>query len=231
MITNYLFFFNIKPFGRKEQRNVKKVILSILIILICTTVISACAKKTDNNKSYMIQNCLNKYYEFLSNKINAIDNTNNLVYIHDIFLLEENYNKYTLFDSNRNGIPELHLSSMRAYIIIECDNDELVIIYSGSGYEKLLNNGALLYTRSGGGPEHISYIYTEICSDNNIVQTEFSKYNTNNDDEDDDLYLFEDTEVPKAEFDEKTKEYLNINSDMVIWSDYWTFLTEKSNLD
>ncbi|WP_066498982.1 hypothetical protein [Abyssisolibacter fermentans] len=209
----------------------KKVFFYMLIVLICTTGCFEGAKATNNCKSDIIQNCLNKYYEFLSGEISLSSdgNENSKIDIYDIFFLDENYNKYTLFDSNHNGVPELHLSSMREYIILECVNDELDIIYSGSGYETLLSNGALLYIRSGGGPEHISYAYTKLDANNNIIQITFTKYNTKNDEEDDDLYLFEDVEVSRSEFDEKTKNYLNINSDMIIWSDYWTFLVEKNN--
>ena len=188
----------------------KKVILCIVILLICTTGCSVNIDTTDNDKSNMMQNCFNLYYEFLIGEISSSVNGNedSIIDIYDIFHVEENYNKYTFFDSNHNGVPELHLSSMRDYRILECIDDELVLIYSGSGYETLLNNGALLYTRRGGGPEHIDYIYKELDYDNSICQITFSKYNTNNDDEDD-LYIFDDEEISKKEFDEKTNDYLN----------------------
>jgi hypothetical protein len=170
------------------------------------------------------------YYKFLNGEIDLSekDNENNMIDINDIFDLNENYNKYTLFDSNHNGIPELHLSSMREYIIIECDDNELEVIYSGTGYETLLNNGAILYSRSGGGPTHTTYEYTELEA-GNISTVNFSKYSTDNDDATDDLYLFEDIEVSKDDFDEKTKEYLNVGMEDILWSDYWTFLLENSN--
>ena len=125
----------------------KKVILCIVILLICTTGCSVNIDTTDNEKSNMMQNHLNLYYEFLIGEISSSANGNedSNIDIYDIFHVEENYNKYTFFDSNHNGVPELHLSSMRDYRILECIDDELVLIYSGSGYETLLNNGALLY--------------------------------------------------------------------------------------
>lgn len=207
----------------------KKVILAILIIMVCGTGFCVHAETTKSGKADKIGNCLNKYYKFLNGEISASKsgNGNSKIDISDIFLLDENYNKFTFFDSNHNGIPELHLSSMREYDIIECINDKLVIIYSGTGYDKLLNNGALLYTRSGGGPENISYVYTELGSNNKIVRTNFSKYSKNNNGKYD-LYLFKDKQVSKSEFDKKTKNFLNINSDLIIWSDYWTFLAEKN---
>jgi hypothetical protein len=207
----------------------KKVILSIVFVLmICTTSFSSSAITAKNDKSNIIQNDLNKYYQFLSGELIATDSDKNIVNINDIFSLDENYNKYTFFDSNNDGIPELQLSSMEEYDIIECINDKLVIIYTGTGYDKLLNNGALLSTRNGGAPEHISYIYTKLGTNNKIDQIEFEKYNTSNNNPKDDLYLFEGKKVSKNEFNKKTNGYLNINSDLIIWSDYWTFLAEKN---
>lgn len=205
----------------------KKVILIILIVMICTTNCTTSAKSTKNSENDIIQNCLDKYYKFLNGEISA--NSDDSIKIDDIFYLGENYNKFTCFDSNHNGIPELHLSSMRDYIILECINGTLKVIYSGTGYETLLNNGGILYTRNGGAPEHISHAYTELDSNNNVTKITFEKYNTMNNKKDDDLYLFENKEVSKSEFDKKTKKYLNINSDLIIWSDYWTFLVENAN--
>lgn len=211
----------------------KKVLVIILLILIFTTGCHADSKITNNSKKEIPQDCYNLYYSFLKGEISAssADNESNEIDIYQLFQLDENYNKYTMFDANQNGITELHLSSIRGYIIIECINNKLEIIYSGSGYERLLNNGALLYSRAGGAPEHITYMYTKLDSDNNIVQITFEKYNTMNDNSDDDLYLFKDEEVTKSVFDNKTKEYLSAESDFIIWSDYWTFLVEQADLN
>lgn len=206
----------------------KKIVGIVIILLI---VIMGCIPNVKiANKSYndTIQNCLYNYSEFLRGNISVKDN-NDMIEISDIYSLEENYNRYTLFDSNKNGIPELHLSSMREYKIIECDEDTLQTIFSGSGYDTLLDNGAILYTRSGSGPEHVCYTYTELDEDNIITQITFDKYNTMNNILDDDLYLFEGEEVTKEAFEEKTKNYLNVGSDMIIWSDYWTFLVQNHN--
>lgn len=203
----------------------KRVILVMLIVLIFITGYSASAKSAKNVDKDIIQNCLDRYNKFLNGEISA--SSEDKIRIDDIFYLNENYNRFTFFDSNHNGIPELHLKSMRNYIIIECINDNLKEIYTGTGYETLLNNGGILYTRIGEAPEHTSYVYTELNSDNNISRITFGKYNLMNDKKDDDLYFYEDVEVTKSEFDKKTKNYLNINSDLIIWSDYWMFLVEN----
>ena len=180
---------------------------------------------TGNNEKELIQNCLNKYYEFLNGEISVNHNQikNSMYGIDDIFRADENHNKFTFYDSNDNGIPELHLSSPRYYEIIEYVNDDLKTIYDGTGYETLLNNGAVLYTRYGGAPDHISYKYTELDPDNNTIQTTFEKYNGDMEG-DYDYFLLDGEEVTKSEFDTIAEKYLNIGADWVIWSDYWTFL-------
>ena len=208
----------------------RKVLAIVLLIFIVTTGCNSDAKSTKNSDKDKTQNCFNLYNRFLSGEISVSSKSDksNKIDINQLFQQDENYNKFTVFDCNHNGIPELHLSSMREYMIIECVNKKLSIIYSGSGYEKLLNNGALLYSQTGGAPEHISYMFTELDTYNNIVQITFEKYNTLNDNSDDDLYLFEDDEVTKSEFDAKTNKYLSAESDLIIWSDYLTFLLKNN---
>lgn len=214
----------------------------MMLTLIFTAGCQASAKASKNSGNQIMENCIEMYNEFLNGEISVSSDTDessvssnteegSKINIYDLFLLDENYNKFTFFDANQNGIPELHLSSMREYRILECIDNELKIIYSGTGYDMLLNNGALLYSRSGGAPEHISYKYTELDADNNIVQITFEKYNTLNEKDEDDLYLFEDEEITKKEFEERTKKYLTVDSDLIIWSDYWTFLVENANLN
>lgn len=203
----------------------------MLLLMIMATGCQENAMTISNGEDEIKQNCFKLYYSFLNGEIGVSSDggdTSEIV-IQQLFHQNENYNKYTMFDSNHNGIPELHLSSMRDYIILEAIKEELIIVYSGSGYEKLLNNGALLYSRIGGAPEHISYIYTELNLDHNITQVAFEKYNTLNDDNGDDVFLFEGNEVIKSDFDKKTNQYLSMKSDLIIWSDYWVFLVDNAN--
>jgi len=76
----------------------------------------------------------------------------------------------------------------------------------------------------------ISIIYSEkpsfYLTDNKLVITR-NEYHLN-DNSDDDLYLFEDDEVTKSEFDAKTNKYLSAESDLIIWSDYLTFLLKNN---
>ncbi|GAB6108136.1 hypothetical protein [Fusibacter bizertensis] len=219
----------------------KKIMVVLLMILMISTgcradvsAIGGSEKENGNENGKENEKVLSSYdlyNRFLKGEISAslTSDENSKMDINQLFSLDENYNKYTLFDANHNGVPELHLSSMRGYTILEDSGDTLTVIYSGSGYEKLLNNGALLYTRKGGAPEHVSYIYKELDIENNIAQVNFEKYNTDNESDDDDQYLFEGNEVSKSDFEEKTGSYLSMESDLILWSDYWTFLVENAN--
>lgn len=212
---------------RTEDNTLKKISIIILIALIFSIGSSSDVKMVDDldKKIEITPNYIDLYQSFLEGKFHA-DNQGEIISINEVFLSNENYNRFTLFDSNGNGIPELHLSSMRAYLVIECQDDRLIVVYSGSGYDNLLNNGAILYIREGGGPEHISYRYTKLGVDNKVTQVSFEKYNTQ-DDLVDDVYLYEDKEVDKKEFDEKTRVYLTIGSDEINWLDYWQYLIQK----
>lgn len=233
----------------------RKMMIVIVMALICTTGCTIGPAATDTDEIVMqtdsavgpaatqtgdipqtdstedtIQNCLDTYYEFLNGEISVshCQIKSNMYNIDDIFRADENHNRFTFYDSNDNGIPELHLSSMRSYYVIECVNDALVMLYSGSGYETLLNNGAILYTRYGGAPDHISYKYIELDSDNKIFETTFEEYNGDMEG-DYDYFLLNGEEVTKSEFDAIAEKYLNIGSDGIIWSDYSTFLFENTN--
>jgi len=212
------------------------LILSLFLLVGCASEVESANKNnTEISKSASSDaitnnselNCFSIYSDFLMGKLDAGVEENNRIGIQDIFIVEENYNRFTLFDSNRNGVPELHLSTMTNYIIMEFEEDELNIVYTGSGYETLLDNGALLYTRSGGGPEHMSYMYTQLGKDNEITQISFEMYNTKNEDVNDDVYMYDDVEVTQAEFYDKVNKYLSINTEIIIWSDYWTYLVEN----
>lgn len=209
----------------------KKVFAIMLLIMILTTGCLENAKTVSDSENEINQNCFKLYSGFLNGEIGVSSDTEDTseIDIKQLFRQDENYNKYTMFDSNHNGVPELHLSSMREYMILESIKGKLTIIYSGSGYEKLLNNGALLYSRPGGASEHISYIYTELNLNDKITQIAFEKYNTLNDNVDDDMYLFDGSEVIKSDFDTKTKKYLSVESGLIIWSDYWVYLVENAN--
>jgi hypothetical protein len=103
----------------------------------------------------------------------------------------------------------------------------IAILFSACTYHKSPAE-ASTPTRYGGAPDHISYKYTELDSENNIFQITFEKYNGDYEG-DYDFFLLDGVEVTKSEYDEIAEKYLNIGSDSIIWSDYWTFLCENAN--
>ena len=71
------------------------------------------------------------------------------------------YERYILFDMNGDGIPELHYRDGGIiYMIFSYYEQQVYLWYDGINYEKPLNNGAILYYRIGGAPNHDYYKYT-----------------------------------------------------------------------
>ena len=134
---------------------------------------------------------------------------------------------FTLFDSNGDNIPELHVKSVRDYciIIFDRENDSLKVWATAYPQTELLNNGAYLYTHLGGAPSHEDYIYFTLDRQGNeSMSVSFSRYDSNSDGDYDakDLYLFEGEEVTWEMWKESTEEYLSVGSDEIDWKEIHT---------
>ena len=129
---------------------------------------------------------------------------------------------HALFDMNGDGIPELHLrpTTGGGYEIFTYRDDQVVLWHADVAYCSLLNNGALLYERPGGAPPHTNYIYIELDSNGDeIARVGFSKYEVvdENDPKVGVRYIYEDNDVSKETWDELTKKFLSIKTDLIEW--------------
>ncbi len=170
------------------------------------------------------------YNNFLAGSIKAQDSKHEIsdgaVNIKDISLEPDLKTYYALFDMNGDGIPELHLRPIvgGSYAIFTYLNGQIVLWHEGPDYESPLNNGAILYERDGAAPTHINYYYLVLDSDGNeISRVYFSKYHSVdeiglNESNDYDVFIYEDKEVSKDEWDSLTNEYFSISSDLIIWN-------------
>ena len=212
----------------------KKIIIAIALFL-CIVLIFFVGWKSgiliENNKKYNNENvkqsnCMELYKAYIKgNQSVSVGNKtytiNDMVYEYASTLEEI---KYAFFDMNGDGNPELHIRTSRFYIILTCKKEELVFWCEESVYSTPLNNRAMLYIRSGGAPEHISYEYKIFDFYGNIAeQISFEKYDDNEDGSfgENDLYLFSDVQISKIAWDELTKKYLSISSDQIQWLDYF----------
>ena len=167
------------------------------------------------------------FYKFMKGEITALDDNGEAKYLDGGFteILSDKYN-YCFIDMNGDGVEELCVKNpYDALLFFTVKKGELYHWYTHlEGYTTLLNNGAFLYERHGGAPEHIDYKYHEIDKNGNLKFTvEFSWY--------DDVYLaledktypelfeIDGKEVTKEEYEKKTSNYLKIGNDKIVWYD------------
>lgn len=200
-----------------------------LVLLILLPLLSACTLKQSHTISQnkdSSKKILLLYKEFLNGNINA-KNGDSFVNINDIFRFGDEeqlkYNQYALFDMNGDELPELHVRSVYSYDIFTYNDENIVLWHTDVSYSHPLNNGAILYTRSGGAPSHIDYAYTLFdFYGNQIFKIYFSVYdatNKNNYDENA-LFIFDEVELSKENWDLLTERYLSLKSDLIDWTVY-----------
>ena len=170
------------------------------------------------------------YNKYLAGNIDAQDLKKEIsdgaVNIQDISLEPDLKTYYALFDMNGDGIPELHLRPIEGgrYVIFTYLDGQIVLWHDGPDYESPLDNGSILYERSGAAPTHINYYYLVLDSDGNeISKADFSKYHSVDkslsESSDYDVFMFDDKEVSEDEWNSLTNEYLSNSSDLIIWNE------------
>lgn len=187
--------------------------------------------QTSDDASSAKNDAFAAYDNFLAGSISAHDLkheiSDGVVTIKDISLEPDLKTYYALFDMNGDGIPELHLRPIvgGSYAIFTYLDGQMVLWHDGPDYEFPLNNGAILYERDGAAPTHINYYYLVLDSDGNeISKVSFSKYHSVDksgltESTDYDVFMFEDKEVSKEEWNSLTKEYFSNSSDLIIWKE------------
>ncbi len=165
------------------------------------------------------------YMQFLKGENTAIDSNGTKRKIDTYFLdgkLDEDY-RYTFYDMTGDGVPELCIDKSPEMYFFTVNGNEVYHWYTETkSYSKLLNNGAFLFERHGAAPEHINYEYYELDENANIkflVTFSWWDSNTFKGEEYSDFYEINGKEVSKAEYQEKTKKYLDIGSDKIVWYD------------
>jgi len=201
----------------------------ILVLLILLTILSGWAFKqsqTTPQNEDASEKALLLYEEFLNGSINAKKDGNS-ININDIFRLDDEeqskYNQYALFDMNGDGLPELHVRSVGSYNIFTYNNGNIILWHSDVSYSYPLNNGAILYTRNGGAPSHIDYAYTLFdFYGNQIFKIYFSVYDATNENNYDEnaLFIFDEIELSKENWESLTERYLSEKSDLIKWTAY-----------
>ena len=128
--------------------------------------------------------------------------------------------QYTFFDSDGDGLDELHVRSERYYYIIDCESDTLSVWKTMYPTTEVLNNGDYLYTHIGGAPLHYDYEYFVTNQEGeDIFSVSFSWYddNLNGEVDKEDVFLKEGVEISYEEWKELEKEYLKIGTNRISW--------------
>lgn len=211
--------------------------LSALLMVIC--VISGCGQQektegtaptesvapTENTLALDQREPENLYQHFLANEVAALDETEK--YFREYLLrdVDTQAYTYTYLDMTGDGVPELCVRQYPQMYFFTVKNGEISHWYTeDNSYVKLLNNGDLLFERHGGAPTHINYEYYELDENANIQRKatfswwdggtiEIGKVYP-------DTYIFDDKEVTKEEYEEKTRPYLSIGCNELVWYDH-----------
>jgi len=119
-----------------------------------------------------IQEVMNAYNEFLNGE-RSIEYANETLFVSDVMTDLIGYKvgkKYTFFDVNRDGVPDLVMQSHR-FIILSYNDDNLFVLFSDFDYAgsyRLVNDGKLFYT-SFGRANHFWRTIQELDRDGNLI--------------------------------------------------------------
>ncbi len=167
----------------------------------------------------------NLYQSFLSGEITAWQDGKDrtlISYFHASNFEDTDFS-YTYCDMTGDGIPELCVRNFATYIFTIRDGQVHHWCTDSNVYSELLNNGAFLYERHGGAPTHINYEYYVLDANaNETFRVTFSWWDGKNIEqgkEYPDVYIFNDQEVTKEEYEAKTRQYLEIGKDRIVWYD------------
>ncbi|BCJ92695.1 hypothetical protein acsn021_02640 [Anaerocolumna cellulosilytica] len=234
----YLLLLFIFPFvlsacrqNSKSMPETTGVSLSEIVTVNSDESTSGLPQTSSDDESSVNNDTITAYDNFLAGSINAQDLkheiSDGVVTINDISMEPDFKTYYALFDMNGDGIPELHLRPIAggSYSIFTYLDGQIVLWHNGPDYESPLNNGAILYERDGAAPTHVNYYYLVLDSQGDeISKVYFSKYHSvdesgTTESTDYEVFMFEDKEVSKDEWNSLTDEYLSHSSELIVWNE------------
>jgi len=196
----------------RKAVNVKKISLYFILFVVLGSGICYAFYRVD--KAQKVKQAVQMYQEFMAGerKVGSVD----------IYYLITPTNEpdrryatdYAIVDSNRDGIPELHILWGHGYTIYSCKDNtmfELEAFFSSPWRYVLLNNGAFIYWDDIGITMGDSYNYFELdASGNHINKLQFSWLDDNKNYlyDEDDQYKFNGDFCTKDEWFAKTRKYL-----------------------
>lgn len=208
----------------------KKFVIYFVVWVLVLSVFSGCSKPTEDPVPTVDPAPTDEtnpvlYKKFLAGEITSLDENGAEKAFGD-YLTHSGSDAYTyaFLDMNGDGVLELCVRYQMEMFFFTIKNDAVHHWHTEfGGYTKLLNNGALLYERHGGAPTHIEYKYYELDANGDVkFSISFAWYDGNTVEagkENPNLYLIDGNEVAQAEYEEKTKGYLAVGDDQIVWYD------------
>ncbi|MDR2132438.1 MAG: hypothetical protein LBP30_03725 [Clostridiales Family XIII bacterium] len=127
--------------------------------------------------------------------------------------------KFVLFDVNGDELPELHLRTPVAHMVLSHSDNKLSLWYEGSSYDRLMDNGAILYHKSDVAPAREIYVYREFGKYGELLPEIYFEKLDGDDDGNYDTYKHGDEIITEKEWEERTA--LRFwGSDAVMWMAY-----------
>ena len=202
----------------------RKFLICFVVCMLSLSVFSGCSKPVvDPVPTEDLRPVL--YKKFLAGEIPSIDGNGEEKAIGD-YLTHSGSDAYTyaFLDMTGDGVLELCVRYQMEMFFFTIKNAAVHHWHTEfGGYTKLLNNGAFLYERHGGAPTHIAYEYYELDANGNVkLSVSFAWYDGNTVEAGKEypaLYLIDEKEVTQAEYEEKTKDYLAVGDDKIVWYD------------
>jgi len=168
----------------------------------------------------------NLYRRFLTDEVAALDETGVKKFFREYLLwdVDTQAYTYTYLDMTGDGTPELCVKQYPQMYFFTVKNGEISHWYTETNsYVKLLNNGDLLFERHGAAPTHINYEYYELDKNATVTtKATFSWWDGETIEKGKvypDTYVFDDKEVTKEEYEEKTRHYLSVGFNELVWYD------------
>ena len=167
---------------------------------------------TDTTKSESYNSAIDAYNQFLSGTIHAQSN-NDYIYINELenSSLLSGINHFALFDMNLDGIPELHTKGNTYNIFSFCDKNVIEVYESDAGFDTylILKKPALMAIKTSTGT---MYQYTTI--DSALVATTIEFFDGENASTNA-SYYFNDVAVTREQYEQLSKEYLELSKNPV----------------
>lgn len=197
----------------------KKLLALVCVLSLFLGIFAGCKSREDDAVKVL-------YQQFIAGEITAFDKDGAEKTFLDYLEwdLEKQDYRYTFLDMTGDGIVELCIQQTPYKYFFTVKDNEIYHWHTEEGlYVNLLNNGALMYERHGGAPTHINYEYYELDQNAEVkFNVTFSCWDGQSIEEGKvypDEYFFNEEKVTKDEYRAKTKKYLEIGSDKLVWYD------------